>query len=172
MYLKKLRNMGRKQHSLLLQSCVKWDVKFREQGMLNDHPRRCFHKITLKNWRMLCYISSVRATLHILRQLSQVRSGQLLQESKSAHWFQLSRQLWAKKSCRKIKDWCFTLSYDLLGKGATLAIQKDKVFHTETGSTTASAFNYKSMLIICSETFPELKLYLFLFFLVFLFFSS
>lgn len=97
MYLKKLRNMGRKQHSLLLQSCVKWDVKFREQGMLNDHPRRCFHKITLKNWRMLCYISSVRATLHILRQLSQVRSGQLLQESKSAHWFQLSRQLWAKK---------------------------------------------------------------------------
>lgn len=97
MYLEKLRNMGRKQHSLLLQSCVKWDVKFREQGMLNDHPRRCFHKITLKNWRMLCYISSVRATLHILRQLSQVRSGQLLQESKSAHWFQLSRQLWAKK---------------------------------------------------------------------------
>lgn len=71
--------------------------------MLNDHPRRCFHKITLKNWRMLLYISSVRVTLQVLRQLPPDRSGQLLQELKSAHWFQLSGQLWAKKDEERSK---------------------------------------------------------------------
>lgn len=140
-YLRKLRNMGGKQHSVLLQSCVKWDVKFREQGMLNDHPRRSFHKITLKNWKMLHYISSARATLHILRQLSQVRSGQLLQEFKSIRWFQLSRHLWAKKTRKDQRLMLWSA-----GKGAPLAILKDKLFHVckkqspETASTTMCYF--------------------------------
>lgn len=75
-----------------------WNGKFREQGMLNDHPKRCFYKITLKNWKVLHSICLLEPhSSPVLRHLSQVRSGQLLQELKSAQWFQLSRQLWAKK---------------------------------------------------------------------------
>lgn len=42
--------------------------------MLRDHPRRHFCKIALKNLMMLGFISFVRATLHILSQLTQLRS--------------------------------------------------------------------------------------------------
>jgi len=42
--------------------------------MLRDHPRH-FHKITLKNYTILRFISFIRATLHILSQLTQLRSG-------------------------------------------------------------------------------------------------
>lgn len=147
MCLKKFRNMGRKQHSAFLQSYVKWDEKFREQGMLNDQPKRRFYKITLKNWKMFHYISPVTATLQscfkalITSQKWAAASGIKVSSVISAFKAALSKKRW-----RKIKDWCFTLSYELLGKVSTWAILKDKLFHecskqsTEMGSTTICYF--------------------------------